>query len=84
MGWIRRYNIAKFGVDDAAFSEPIPSPKQNLWRQLFTYQALSRRWPGAARAALALGIPGSIALLLSFENEMLLIAAGAYAVISRE
>lgn len=84
MGWIRRYTIAKFGVDDAAFSEPIPSPKQNLWRQLFTYLALSVRWPGAARAALALGIPGLIALLLGFENEMLLIATGAYAVISGE
>ena len=84
MGWIRRYKIAKFGVDDAAFSEPIPSPKQNLWRQLFTYLALSVRWPGAARAALALGIPGLIALLLGFENEMLLIATGAYAVISGE
>lgn len=84
MGWIRRYKIAKFGVDDAAFSEPIPSPKQNLWRQLFTYQALSLRWPGAARAAPTLGIPGLIALILSFENEMLLIATGAYAVISGE
>lgn len=84
MGWIRRYKIAKFRVDDAAFSEPIPSPKQNLWRQLFTYQALSLRWPGAARAAPTLGIPGLIALLLGFENEMLLIATGAYAVISGE
>lgn len=42
------------------------------------------RWPGALRAALALLIPGSIALLFGFEQEMLLIAAGGFTVIYGE
>lgn len=68
---------------EGLFREPLPA-KGNPWRELFTYRALGRRWPGAGRAALALGIPGSISLALGYDNAMLLVAAGAFTVISGE
>lgn len=68
---------------ESLFKEPLPKAG-NPWRELFTYQALGRRWPGAGRAALALGIPGSISLALGYDNAMLLVAAGAFTVISGE
>ena len=53
--------------------------------QLLTaYNSKVRRWPGALRAALAILIPGSIALLLGYDHAVLLISAGAFAVIYGE
>lgn len=60
-------------------------PQRPSARQLFlAFHTPGPRWPGALRAALALLIPGSIALLLGFEQEMLLIAAGGFTVIYGE
>ncbi len=42
------------------------------------------RWPGALRAALAIFIPGAIALLLGHEHAILLISTGAFTVIYGE
>lgn len=57
-----------------------PSPLQLLT----AYNSKVRRWPGALRAALAILIPGSIALLLGYDHAVLLISAGAFAVIYGE
>ena len=75
--------MAEKDESESLFKEPLPKTG-NPWRELFTYQALGRRWPGAGRAALALGIPGSISLALGYDNAMLLVAAGAFTVISGE
>ncbi|RSZ62376.1 FUSC family protein [Corynebacterium hylobatis] len=64
-------------------SEPLPA-RPGFWELLTAFHSPGRRWPGALRAALALAIPGAIALLLGYDNEMLLIAAGGFAVIYGE
>ncbi|MDR7330012.1 FUSC family protein [Corynebacterium guangdongense] len=51
---------------------------------LFSLNSSARRWPGALRAALAIFIPGAVALLLGYHSEMFLIAAGGCAVIYGE
>ena len=50
----------------------------------FSINSSARRWPGALRAALAIFIPGAVALMLGFHSEMFLIAAGGCAVIYGE
>lgn len=67
-GW-----VSEKRESESLFKEPLPKAG-NPWRELFTYQALGRRWPGAGRAALALGISGSISLALGYDNAMLLVA----------
>ena len=64
-------------------TEPLPA-RPNPRTLLTSFSAPSRRWPGALRAALALALPGAAALVLGFDNEMLLIAAGGYTVIYGE
>lgn len=56
-------------------------PEQpNPWRLLTAFNTPGKRWPGALRAALAVLIPGSLAILLGYQHEMLLIAAGSFTV----
>lgn len=64
-------------------TEPIPA-RPSPWQLLTAFHSSAPRWPGALRAALAVTLPGLVALLLGFENEMLLIAAGGFAVIYGE
>ncbi|MGP6172622.1 FUSC family protein [Corynebacterium sp. A21] len=64
-------------------AEPIPA-RPSPWQLLTAFHSSGPRWPGALRAALAVTLPGLVALLLGFENEMLLIAAGGFAVIYGE
>ncbi|GAB3691423.1 FUSC family protein [Corynebacterium nasicanis] len=63
--------------------EPLPTSPR-FWDLFLASPSPGRRWPGALRAALALAIPGSIALLLGYDAEMLLIAAGGFTVIYGE
>lgn len=57
-----------------------PSPLK-----LFTsYNASVVRWPGALRAALAILIPGTVALLLGHDDALLILSAGAFTVIYGE
>ncbi|MDO5684413.1 MAG: hypothetical protein Q4G46_16505, partial [Propionibacteriaceae bacterium] len=67
----------------AAPTEPMP-PRPGFWALFTAFHSPGPRWPGALRAALALAIPGSVALLLGYTSEMLLIAAGGFAVIYGE
>lgn len=73
---------------EAEVSHPIAPQslpaRPNPWRLFWAYNSPGPRWPGATRAALAIGIPGFIAYLLGFEQEMLLVAAGSCAVIYGE
>ncbi|MDO5031064.1 FUSC family protein [Corynebacterium sp.] len=67
----------------AASSHPLPSRPSAL--QLFrAFDTSARRWPGALRAALAILIPGAIANLTGHSYAVLLVAAGAFAVIYGE
>lgn len=61
-----------------------PPQRQNPVKLFTAFHTPGPRWPGALRAALALLIPGGIALLLGYETEMLLIAAGGFTVIYGE
>lgn len=63
--------------------EPMPA-RPDPWTLLTSFSTPGPRWPGALRAALALALPGAAALLLGFDNEMLLIAAGGFTVIYGE
>lgn len=61
-----------------------PPQRQNPLKLFTAFHTPGPRWPGALRAALALLIPGAVALLLGFDTEMLLIAAGGFTVIYGE
>lgn len=61
-----------------------PPQRQNPLKLFTAFHTPGPRWPGALRAALALLIPGGIALMLGYETEMLLIAAGGFTVIYGE
>ena len=63
--------------------EPLP-PRPGFWDLFTAVHSPGTRGPGALRAALALALPGSVALLLGYDAEMLLIAAGGFAVIYGE
>ncbi|QGU07989.1 Fusaric acid resistance protein family protein [Corynebacterium occultum] len=63
--------------------EPIPA-RPSPWQLLTAFHSSAPRWPGALRAALAVTLPGLLALMLGFENEIMLIAAGGFAVIYGE
>lgn len=63
--------------------EPLPR-RANPWQLLTAFHSSAPRWPGALRAALAIFLPGSVALLLGYDHVMLLIAAGGCAVIYGE
>lgn len=63
--------------------EPMPQ-RPNPWQLLTAFHSSAPRWPGALRAALAIFLPGAAALLLGFDNVMLLIAAGGCTVIYGE
>ncbi|GAB3691427.1 FUSC family protein [Corynebacterium nasicanis] len=61
-----------------------PPPRPSAWQLFTAFHAPGPRWPGALRAGLAMGLPGTVALLLGFEAELLLIAAGSFTVIHGE
>ncbi|MDO5668707.1 MAG: FUSC family protein [Corynebacterium sp.] len=63
--------------------EPLP-PRPGFWDLFTAVHSPGRRWPGALRAAFVLALPGSVALLLGYDVEMLLIAAGGFTVIYGE
>jgi len=63
--------------------ETLP-PRPSPWQLFTAYHSPGRRWPGALRAGLAMGLPGTIAILLGLEAELLLIAAGSFTVIHGE
>ena len=69
--------------DDRHAAEQLPS-RVNPWQLLTTFNSSAPRWPGALRAALAIFLPGAVALLLGYHQEMFLIAAGGCAVIYGE
>lgn len=64
-------------------SERLPS-RANPRQLLTAFNSSEPRWPGALRAALAIFLPGAVALLLGYHQEMFLIAAGGCAVIYGE
>ncbi len=64
-------------------ADPLPKPA-NPRALLLAINSSARRWPGALRAALAIFLPGSVALMLGHHSEMFLIAAGGCAVIYGE
>lgn len=64
-------------------TDPVPA-RPSAWQLLTAFHSSGPRWPGSLRAALALTLPGAVALLLGFENAMLLIAAGGFTVIYGE
>lgn len=62
-----------------------PLPQRPSALQLFTaYNSSARRWPGALRAALAIIIPGAVAILIGHPDAVLLVSAGAFSVIYGE
>ncbi|MDO5511777.1 FUSC family protein [Corynebacterium sp.] len=61
-----------------------PPPRPSAWQLFTAFHAPGPRWPGALRAGLAMGLPGTVAILLGFEAELLLIAAGSFTVIHGE
>ena len=62
-----------------------PLPQRPSALQLFTaFNTSARRWPGALRAALAIIIPGSVAILIGHPDAVLLVSAGAFSVIYGE
>lgn len=65
------------------FPDPIPA-RPSPWQLLTAFHSSAPRWPGALRATLAVTLPGLLALLLGFENEIMLIAAGGFTVIYGE
>lgn len=54
------------------------------WTAFIAINSTATRWPGALRAALAILIPGSIAMLTGNKDAILLICAGAFTVIYGE
>lgn len=54
------------------------------WTAFTAINSKATRWPGALRAALAIAIPGGIAMLTGNKDAILLICAGAFAVIYGE
>lgn len=64
-------------------TQPLPT-RPKAWELLTAFHSSGPRWPGALRAALALTLPGAIALALGFDSAMLLIAAGGFTVIYGE
>lgn len=62
---------------------PLPQ-RPNPLQLLTAYNSAAQRWPGALRSALAILIPGVIALLLGYDYATVLISAGACAVIYGE
>ncbi|MEJ5998455.1 FUSC family protein [Corynebacterium sp. H130] len=59
-------------------------PAPNPWHLLTAFHTPGPRWPGALRAALAMFIPGIIALALGLDHEVVLITAGSCTVIYGE
>lgn len=59
-------------------------PQPSAWQLFTAFHSRAQRWPGALRAALALFLPGAVALLTGHGSEMLLIAAGGCVVIYGE
>lgn len=68
---------------DRQRNEQLP-PAPNPWHLLTAFNTPGPRWPGALRAALAMLIPGGIALLLGLDHEVVLITAGSCTVIYGE
>lgn len=64
-------------------TEQLP-PAPNPWQLLTAFNTPGPRWPGALRAALAMFIPGSLALLFGLDHEVVLITAGSCTVIYGE
>lgn len=62
---------------------PVPQAPQP-WQLFTAYNSKARRWPGALRAALAILLPGTVALLLGHSEAIVLICAGGMAVIYGE
>lgn len=70
-------------------SDAIQPKKKTLtvadwWTAFIAINSTATRWPGALRAALAILIPGSIAMLTGNKEAILLICAGAFTVIYGE
>ena len=63
--------------------ETLP-PRPSPWQLFTAFHSPGPRWPGALRAGLAMGLPGTVALLFGLEAELLLIAAGSFTVIHGE
>ncbi|MGO1949246.1 MAG: FUSC family protein [Mycobacteriaceae bacterium] len=61
-----------------------PPPQAGWWRLLTAVNPSGPRWPGALRAALAVVLPASVALLAGQDTAMLMIAGGGLAVIFGE
>lgn len=61
-----------------------PPTSPGWWALLTAIHNPRPTWPGALRAALAMAIPAGIALLLGYEQQMLLITGGSFAVIYGE
>ncbi|WP_157105320.1 FUSC family protein [Rhodococcoides kyotonense] len=59
-------------------------PRPSARRMLFGLPSAGRKWPGGVRAAVAFGIPASIAWLLGHQDAVLLVVAGSFAVIYGE
>ncbi|MBF6842254.1 hypothetical protein HN289_21705, partial [Acinetobacter baumannii] len=55
--------------DDRHAAEQLPS-RVNPWQLLTAFNSSAPRWPGALRAALAIFLPGAVALLLGYHQEM--------------
>lgn len=70
-------------LSHVSYDEQAPTPP-NPWQLLTTVNTPGVRWPGALRAAIALGIPGVIALAFGSHTGMLMVAAGSCAVIYGE
>lgn len=51
---------------------------------LTAYNTAAKRWPGAIRAALAIIIPGAVAILLGYDHALPFLAMGAFTVIYGE
>lgn len=63
--------------------EPLPK-RPNPWRLFTAFNSSEPRWPGALRAAIAVTVPGMIALLLGHPDATVLIASGGFIVIYGE
>lgn len=61
-----------------------PPSVPGWWALLTAIHNPRPTWPGALRAALAMAIPAGVALLLGYEQQMLLITGGSFAVIYGE
>lgn len=60
---------------------PAPAPPRAV---LFGFPPVGKRWPGAVRSALALGVPASIVSALGYHQQALVVAIGAFAVVYGE